>query len=50
MRRTNRCAKMASTQAVIKKVGMPMSFIRVIVLGASLVCSVLNTKCPVSEA
>ena len=29
---------------------MPMSRSRVIVLGASLVCSVLNTMWPVSEA
>ena len=41
---------MASNVAVIKNVGTPMSFIRVIVLGASLVCSVLKTMCPVSDA
>jgi len=35
---------------VIKNVGTPISFIRVIVLGASLVCSVLNTVWPVNEA
>ena len=34
-RRTRRCARMASTVAVIRKVGTPMSFIRVMVLGAS---------------
>ena len=33
-----------STVAVIKNGGMPMSRSRVIVLGASLVCSVLNTS------
>ena len=36
--------------AVIKNGGTPMSRRRVIVLGASLVCSVLKTMCPVSEA
>ena len=36
--------------AVIKNVGTPMSFNRVTVLGASLVCNVLNTVWPVSEA
>ena len=40
----------ASTVAVIKNVGTPMSCNRVIVLGASFVCSVLNTMCPVSDA
>ena len=49
-RRTSRWARIASTVAVIKNVGTPMSFSRVIVLGASFVCSVLNTRCPVSEA
>ena len=50
MRRTSRWARMASTVAVIKNGGMPMSRKRVIVLGASLVCSVLKTVWPVSEA
>ena len=36
--------------AVSKNGGTPMSRSRVIVLGASLVCSVLNTMWPVSEA
>ena len=36
--------------AVIKNGGTPMSRRRVIVLGASLVCSVLKTVWPVSEA
>ena len=50
MRRTSRWARIASTVAVMRNVGTPMSFRRVIVLGASLVCSVLNTMCPVSDA
>ena len=49
-RRTSRWARIASTVAVIRNVGTPMSLSRVMVLGASLVCSVLNTKWPVSEA
>ena len=48
--RTSRWARIASTVAVIKNVGTPMSFSRVIVLGASFVCSVLNTRWPVSDA
>ena len=48
--RTNRCAKIASTVAVIKNAGTPMSFKRVTVLGASLVCNVLKTMWPVRAA
>jgi hypothetical protein len=48
--RTSRWASTASSVAVIKKGGTPMSRSRVTVLGASLVCSVLKTMCPVSEA
>ncbi len=50
MRRTSRWASTASSVAVIKNGGTPMSRNRVMVLGASLVCSVLNTMCPVKEA
>ena len=39
-----------STVAVIRNGSTPMSRRRVIVLGASLVCSVLNTMWPVSDA
>ena len=48
--RTSRWAKMASSVAVIRNGGTPMSRSRVTVLGASLVCSVLKTMCPVSDA
>ena len=48
--RTSRWARTASSVAVIRNGGTPMSRSRVIVLGASLVCSVLNTMCPVSDA
>ncbi len=48
--RTNRCANTASTVAVSKNGGTPMSRIRVTVEGASLVCKVLNTMCPVNDA
>ena len=40
----------ASTVAVMRNGSTPMSRSRVIELGASLVCSVLNTRCPVSDA
>ena len=48
--RTSRWARTASTVAVIKNVGSPMSRSRVIADGASLVCSVVKTMWPVSEA
>ena len=48
--RTSRWARMASSVAVIRNGGTPMSRSRVIVLGASLVCSVLKTMWPVSDA
>ena len=48
--RTSRWARIASTVAVIRNGGTPMSRRRVIVEGASLVWSVLKTMCPVSEA
>ena len=48
--RTSRWARMASSVAVIKNGGTPMSRSRVIADGASLVCSVLKTMCPVSDA
>ena len=48
--RMSRCAITASTEEATRKGSMPMSINRVNALGASLVCSVENTKCPVSEA
>ena len=48
--RTSRWASTASTVAVIKNVGSPMSRSRVIADGASLVCSVVKTMWPVSDA
>ena len=50
MRRTSRCARIASTVAVIRKGGTPMSRSRVTVAGESLVWSVENTMWPVSAA
>ena len=47
--RTSRWASTASSVAVSRNGGTPMSRSRVIVLGASLVCSVLNTMCPVER-
>ena len=41
---------MASKVAAIKYGFVPISIKRVTVVGASLVCSVLKTKCPVNEA
>ena len=41
---------MASSVAVIRYGSTPISIRRVTVLGASLVCTVLNTTWPVSEA
>ena len=40
----------ASTEEATRNGSMPMSIKRVNALGASFVCSVLNTKWPVSEA
>ena len=48
--RTSRWARIASSVAVSRNGGTPMSRSRVTVLGASLVCSVLKTMCPVSDA
>ncbi len=45
-----RCAITASTEEATRKGSMPMSIKRVNALGASFVCSVLNTKWPVSDA
>ena len=41
---------MASTEEEMRNGSMPMSNSRVTALAASLVCSVLNTRCPVSDA
>ena len=49
-RRTRRCAMIASIVAVRRNVSTPRSTRRRIVLGASLVCSVVSTRWPVSEA
>ena len=48
--RRRRCATTASSVAVIMNGSTPMSMRRVIVLGASFVCSVENTVCPVRLA
>jgi len=50
IRRTSRWARIASTVAVIRNGGTPMSRRRVTVEGASLVWSVENTMWPVSDA
>ena len=41
---------MAMTELAMRNGCTPMSTSRVIALGASFVCSVLKTKCPVREA
>ena len=46
----SRCASTAITLLATKYPGTPMSTMRVMALGASFVCSVLKTKCPVKEA
>jgi hypothetical protein len=48
--RTRRCAPMRLTELATKKGSMPMFNKRLTELGASLVCSVLSTKWPVSAA
>ena len=48
--RTSRWATMASSVAVSRNGSMPRSSSRAIELGASFVCSVENTRCPVSDA
>src|SRR5688572_4474500 len=48
--RTNRCAINARVDDATRKGFTPMSIKRVTALGASLVCNVENTRCPVSEA
>ena len=48
--RTRRWAITDSTEEATRKGSMPMSIRRVKALGASFVCSVLKTKCPVSAA
>ena len=50
MRRTSRCATIRFTALATLNGSIPMSTIRVIVDGASFVCSVESTRCPVSEA
>src|SRR5437762_2351011 len=47
---TSRCARIALTAAEIRYGSTPMLMSRVIELGASLVCSVLSTRWPVSDA
>ena len=48
--RTSRWASTAMMLEATRYAGTPMSIIRVIAPGASLVCSVENTRCPVSDA
>ena len=48
--RTSRWAITASTVLATRNGSTPMSISRVKALAASFVCSVLNTKWPVSEA
>ncbi len=48
--RTKRCARTAITLLATRYAGTPMSIMRVIAPGASFVCSVLKTKCPVKDA
>src|SRR6478752_4631770 len=50
MRRTSRCATTRLTALETLNASIPMSIMRVMVLGASLVCSVESTKWPVSAA
>ncbi len=50
MRRTRRCAQMRWTELATRNGSMPMFIKRLIVLGASLVCSVESTRWPVSAA
>jgi hypothetical protein len=51
MRRTSRWASTPSTELATRKGSTPMSMQpRQRARAASLVCSVLNTRCPVSEA
>ena len=46
----SRCAMIAMTELATRNGWTPISTRRVIALGASFVCSVLKTKCPVREA
>ena len=50
MRRTSRWARIPWTVEATRKGAIPMSMSRVIVEGASFVCSVEKTRCPVSAA
>ena len=50
MRRTRRCAQIRCTELATRNGSMPMFISRLIVLGASLVCSVESTRWPVSAA
>ncbi len=50
IRRPRRCASTAMMEEAIRNGSTPMSIIRVIAEGASFVCSVESTRCPVSEA
>ena len=50
MRRTSRCAQIRFTEVATRNGSMPMFIKRLMVEGASLVCSVESTKCPVSAA
>src|SRR5206468_8207971 len=49
-RRTSRCAIIARAEDATRNGFTPMSIKRVTALGASLVCRVENTRCPVREA
>ncbi len=50
IRRASRCASTSSSEVDSRNGCSPMSTSRAIVLGQSLVCSVENTRCPVSAA
>ena len=50
MRRTSRWARIPLSDDAISGASMSRSNRRVMVPGASLVCSVLNSRCPVCEA
>ena len=48
--RNSRCATMSRTEDATKNGSTPIFNNRLTVLGASFVCSVLNTRCPVKAA
>ena len=50
MRRTSRCAQIRFTEVATRNGSMPMFIKRLMVEGASFVCSVESTRWPVSAA